>query len=430
LARLASEGMTFSNAYAAAGMCAPARCSLQTGMSAARTRFSGNGGFGEKCPTTVEYDMRSKSKHRAMLEPVPWGSLQANHPTIAERIKPLGYATAHFGKWHVYGGGPGKRGYDAHDGETSNDEGNSDNPEDPKNIFSMTKSAVNFIDQQAAKGKPFYVQLSHYAEHNAVQSRPATQKAVESDARIKPLQPSVRKQVVGRTSMMEDLDTSVGMVLDKLQALGIRDNTYVIYTSDNGHHRENGRPQPLRGDKWWLWECGIRVPMIVTGPGVTKGSRCNVNVIAYDFLPTIVDVAGGDAVESIDGRSLLPVFHGDPDIGPLASRSLYFHYPHHRNTAMHSAIIKGKDKLMVFYERPGERFLYDLQRDIGERQNVAKSFPEKAARLHQELNTYLSSVEACMPKPNPEAAADYVPYSPDLHDESSTKTKTNKKTEK
>ena len=429
IAKLAAAGMIFSNAYAAAGMCAPARASLQTGMTTARTRFSGNGNFGEACPKEVTYDTRAKNKHRKLIEPLPMGNLSPNCLTIAEQLAPLGYKSAHFGKWHAYGGGPENRGYVASDGETSNNEGNSDDPNDPKNIFSMTASSLDFISRQAKAKQPFYLQISHYAEHNAVQARAATIKALEDDATIATIaDKKLRQNVIQRSAMVQDMDSSIGMVIDTIDKLGIRDNTYIIFTADNGHYRENGDPKILRGNKWWLYECGIRVPMVVTGPGMTAGSRCTTNVIAYDFLPTFVELAGGDraALKRIDGLSLTGLFKGAEDIGALATRALYFHYPHHRNTAMQSAIIKGNDKLFVFYERPGELFLYDLQNDIGERKNLATAMPEKAASLEKRLNKYLASVDACMPKPNAHAAPDYVAYNPETDDESLTKSKTKK----
>ena len=145
--QLARDGMTFSRAFAPAGMCAPSRCSIQTGMSAARTRFSGNGNFDTKTREVIYGGRRSKGK--LVLEPQPIGSLDLKQDTIAEYLKPLGYASAHIGKWHIYGGGPGKHGYDVHDGPTTNNEGNSKDPKDPKLIFSITRKAIRFMEVQA-----------------------------------------------------------------------------------------------------------------------------------------------------------------------------------------------------------------------------------------------------------------------------------------
>ena len=414
LARLAEEGMTFSRAYAAAGVCAPSRCSIQTGMTAARTRFSGNGNFGATS-REVTYDGR-RNKGRLMLEPSPLGSLAPDQPIIPERLKPLGYRSAHVGKWHVYGGGPGKRGYEVHDGETSNAEGKAKDPADPKNIFSMTRKAIGFMKKQSDSKTPFYLQVSHYAEHNAVHHRADTLKACETDPKIAGIENrALKRSVAARTAMVEDMDVGIGMLLKAIDELGLAGNTYVIFTSDNGHHRETGEEKILRGNKWWLWECGIRVPMIVRGPGIKAGSRNRTNVVGYDFLPTFFDLAGGDPKKlgGIDGVSLKPLLLGGPVPAEFEDRPLFFHYPHHRNTAVHSAVIRGDYKLMRFYEQPDKLYLYNLRKDIGERKNLASSKTETAYALQQEMKGHFDRVKACLPKPNPDADPDYVPYDPD-----------------
>ncbi len=411
---LAKQGMTFSRSFSPAGMCAPSRCSIQTGMSAARTKFSGNGNFGV-ISREVTYNGR-RNAGKLMLEPSPLGNLASQHATIGERLKSLGYATAHVGKWHIYGGGPEKRGYDISDGETSNDDGNSNDSNDPKKIFSMTAKAISFIEQQSKADKPFFVQLSHYAEHNAVQFRPETLQACLEDEDIRNIQPvGLRKRVASRSAMVEDMDTSIGQLLSKLDELGIRDNTYIVFTSDNGHHRDTGEEKFLRGSKWWLWEGGIRVPMIVAGPGINPNSRCNSNVVGYDFLPTFVEIGGGDVDElapSIDGVSLLPLFTGE-NSSVWADRHLFFHYPHHRNSALHSAVVQGDYKFFRFYERPSTRYLYDLDRNIGESKNIANIQPEIAEKLGSAMNDYFAEVDASLPKPNPKPDPNYVPFDPD-----------------
>ncbi len=414
---LAKRGMTFSRAFAPAAMCAPSRCSFQTGMTAARTRFSGNGNFGTKS-REVSYRGR-RNKGQLMLEPEPLGSLDPDQDTIGEYLKSQGYATAHVGKWHIYGDGPGKNGYDVHDGETSNAEGNSKDPKDPKLMFSMTRKAMGFIENQTKAKKPFFVQVSHYAEHNAVQFLPETYEACMKDKEIRKIEPvALRKRVAERSAMVEDMDRAIGTLLKKLDDLGIRDNTYVVFMADNGHHRDTGEEKILRGNKWWLWECGIRVPMIVAGPGVAAGARSDANVAGYDLLPTFFELGGGAPakLKDIDGVSLVSLFHDGAD-PKLANRALYFHYPHHRNTAMHSAVIQGDHKFFRFYERPGSRYLYHLDNDIGESTNVAERYPGIAARLGIEMDRYHASVEACLPKPNPKADPNYKPYDPDAHEE-------------
>lgn len=296
--KLAAQGMTFRNARSAAGMCAPSRCSIMTGMMTAHHLYSGNGGFGPKTNGTVEYMSRGEDRTRPLLQPEPQGNIR--FPSIGDVLKPAGYVTAHFGKWHLYGGGPEKHGFDESDGETDNKtcrppedpatgkKGNTS--EDPKMMFSITKRSVDFIERQAKAGKPFYVQLSHYATHAKYAAREATLKKNEKKPVFAKIENAKeRENAILGAAMAEDLDTSIGQVLAKLEELGIDKNTFVIFTADNGYRSWNESYDPLRGAKWWLWEDGVRVPLIVRGPGVSAASRSTVNVVGYDFLPTIAD---------------------------------------------------------------------------------------------------------------------------------------------
>lgn len=410
---LARDGMIFGNAYSPAGMCGPSRCSIQTGMTAARTRFSGNGNFGKACTFKVNYI--EKAKGAPFLEPEPMGSLNPKFKTIAHVLKEQGYATAHFGKWHVYGGGPEACGYDESDGETSNAEGGPGlctDPRDPKKIFSMTRSSIDFIERQAKVDKPFFVQISHYAEHNAQMSLPETLEKYKSNPKIKALASNAAKEVATHAAAIEDMDTSIGMVIKKLKELGISDNTYILFTSDNGKGLYNGKDRILRGEKWWLWECGIRVPMVMKGPGIAAGSRSSLNVVGYDFLPTFYDIAGGDVakLDNVDGVSIMPIVKGG-NVNGFKERALFFHYPHHRNTTPHSAIIKDHYKLFTFYELP-EPYLYDLKKDIGEVTNISKQIPKKAQSMKSEMDSYHKRIGALLPKPNPNASEEYVLFDP------------------
>jgi len=416
IARLAKQGMTFSSAYTAAGMCAPSRCSLQTGKTTARHLFSGNGNFGDSCPPEVIYQPKGKDAHRPYIEPSPMGSLSPKNQTIAEALKPLGYATAHIGKWHIYGGGPEKHGYDVSTGETSNTEGKSTDPKDPKLMFSITEKSIKFMEEQAKAGKPFYLQMSHYAGHNPVQFLPETLGKHLKSPEITCLKSKGEQQrVATREAMMENLDTSIGIMLKRLDELGLSDNTYVIFTADNGFYRYNAGNEILRGSKWWLWEGGIRVPFIVRGPGIKAGTRCAANIVNYDYLPTFVDMAGGqpEALADVDGISFKPLLSNPKNVEAYNGRDLYFHYPHPRTSTMHSGIIRDNYKLLYFYEQPGKLYLYDLSTDIGESKNIAQAKPEKAAQMYKDLNAYFDSIGAYLPKPNPNAAKDYVAYDPD-----------------
>lgn len=413
--RIAQRGMTFSNAYAAAGMCAPSRTSIQTGLSPARHLFSGNSNFGESCPPNVTYKIKGKNQGALLIEPSPLGSLNPKFLTIGEALKEKGYATGHFGKWHVYGKGPEANGYDESDGETSNAEGNSKDPKDPKLIFSTTRNSIKFIEKNHKAKKPFYVQVSHYVEHNQQQFLSDTFKEFQKLPVIKAINDTAhRKEATTHGAAVKDLDTSIGTILNKLDELGIRENTYVIFTSDNGKGLNNGKNTILRGEKWWLWEGGIRVPFMIEGPGINPGSRSSLNIVNYDFLPTFYEMAGGNPqdLSQLDGKSIMPILK-DEKVEPFKNRALFFHYPHLRNTTPHSAIIKGDYKLYTFYEIPEQPYLYKLTQDLGEETNLTPQMPEKAQELKKELEEYFARVGAYLPKPNPDADPNQERFNPD-----------------
>jgi arylsulfatase A-like enzyme len=421
--KLAAQGMTFRNARAAAGMCAPARCSIQTGMMTARHLYSGNGGFGTKTDGNVKYMSRKADAALPLLHPEPQGNIR--FPSIGDVLKATGYATAHFGKWHLYGGGPAKHGFDESDGETDNKGGHPTvdpatgkkeiTTEDPKRMFSITQRSVDFMERQAKAGKPFFVQLSHYATHAAYQARKATlEKNEKNPLFAKIASQRERANAVLCAAMAEDLDTSIGMVLAKLDELGIAQNTLVVFTADNGYQGWNEGHDPLRGAKWWLWEDGVRVPMIVRGPGIPAGSRSAVNVVGYDFLPTFADFAGATShlSKDVDGISLKPLLLNQPMPESLVNRALYFHYPHYRVSPPCSAIVMGDMKLLHFYEWPNDSFLYNLTSDLGERSNLAKAKPEVAAKMQQDMMDRLKAVGGYFPKPNPKADPKAKRYDP------------------
>ena len=214
--------------------------------------------------------------------------------------------------------------------------------------------------------------------------------------------------------MSEDLDTSIGLLLKSIDNLGIASNTYVIFTSDNGYYNWNNGAETLRGGKWWNWDGGLRVPMIVRGPGVMPNSRCDVNVVGYDFLPTFADLAGASASLSkdIDGVSFKPLLFNKPVSKDFINRPLYFHYPHYRNAAPSSAIIIGQKKLLYFYELHDQYFLYNQKGDIGEKKNIAAVNPEETKQMYKLLMDKLNAVGAVFPKQNPKAKPNADVYNP------------------
>ena len=282
LERLAEQGMRFSNAYAPSPMCSPTRASLQTGKSPAQLHMTDIIEGGD--PEHDRYKRYYQGKK--LSPPLPRMGLPEDEVTIAELIRAHRpeYATAHFGKWHLGGGGPGAHGYDVHDGDTGNRNGLSDDP-DPKETFSVSARAAEFMEKRSATGQPFFLQVSYYAVHMPLR----TLKSTEEKYTSKPT--GTHHGHVAHAAMTEDLDTGVGMILDKLEELGIENETYVIYTSDNGAYVDPyariTNNLPLARGKGHTWEGGIRVPLVIRGPNIEPSSQSDAPVIGWDFLPTI-----------------------------------------------------------------------------------------------------------------------------------------------
>jgi arylsulfatase A-like enzyme len=190
-------------------------------------------------------------------------------------------------------------------------------------------------------------------------------------------------------------------VLEAIEALGLADTTYVLYMSDNG---SGGGSRALRGGKGGMWEGGIRVPMILRGPGIEPGSICRTPVVGYDWFPTFCQWAGIPAdrlPNHLDGGSLIPLLQ-DPKNGRVIRprEELIFHFPHYQGDTPHTAIRLGNLKLLHFYE-DGSDLLFDLSNDPKESRNLASQQTEDVQLLKAKMDAYLREVEAGLPKPNP-----------------------------
>jgi len=304
LERLAAGGMRFSQGYAPHPNCSSTRMSIQTGKSPVRL---GTTDILDVVDATSGYGLAFYDRfylNKPMKVPMPIGALPAEEVTIAEFVKEHRpeYATAHFGKWHMKGGSPSNHGYDEHHGETSNFEVNAGEP-DPKLIGKVTDDSLGFIRKQTEAGKPFLLQISHYAVHTPVL---AQTKFIEKYEGLEPREIHSNRSYA---AMTEDLDGSLDSLLAVLEELGIEENTYVIYTSDNGGEIGSGSMptvnSPLNKGKTHTWEGGIRVLFIVRGPGIEAGTQSDVPVIGWDFFPTIVEWLGIDTalLKDIDGGS-------------------------------------------------------------------------------------------------------------------------------
>lgn len=386
--RLARQGIRFSSAYAPAPMCTPTRASVLTGKSPAQLHITTAG------PTTA------RPAYRKLMPPEHSNVLPADAVTIAEILKRAGYATAHLGKWHLRGGGPGAHGFDLHDGDTANDGPGVYEDPNPKDIFGITERATTFMKKQSETGAPFYLQLSHYAVHLPTRARSS---AVENYADHPP---GKAHSNIAYAAMTEDLDTSVGQLLDKIDALGIADNTYIIYMSDNGAGLRYDN-SPLRGGKASLWEGGIRVPLIIRGPGIAANRFAHTPVVGWDLFPTICELAGVDEIlpDGVEGGSLVALLKngGKGEVTRL-HEGIAFHFPHYGRgpgSIPQSSIRLGDYKLLKLPENDEVR-LFNLKEDIGESRDLSQSMPEKTTELHRRLNDYLAAVNAQLPTINPD----------------------------
>jgi arylsulfatase A len=405
--RLAREGARFTNAYAACPVCSPTRASILTGKYPARLNLT-DWIPGRKQWPTAKLLVPGFNQH-----------LPFEETTIAEALKPLGYRTASIGKWHLGGPDsyPEKHGFDINIGGDhrgtpfSSGEGGSRasyfGPFDLPGLKAgkgeflteiLTRSAQSFIRETAGKS-PFFLYLPHFTVHTPIQA------PEEMAARY-------RAKLEGKdfpnpvyAAMVESFDESVGQIRKTLEEAGVAGNTVIIVTSDNGGLRYEGRSKnpvtantPLRAGKGHLYEGGIREPLLVYWPGVTRpGAVIDSPVSSPDFLPTVTEIAGGAGPRS-DGISLAPMLGGKR----TAERPLYWHYPHYSNQggAPGGAVRLGDWKLIEFYE-DGRLELFNLRDDPGEKRNLAAVEAKRAAGLRARLDSWRNEVRASMPRPNP-----------------------------
>ncbi|MCF7959749.1 MAG: sulfatase [Pirellula sp.] len=382
LERLAAQGMRFSSAYAPAPVCSPTRISIQTGKSPAQLHWT-------KAAPAVP--------GRKLIEPRLIKDLSKDEATIGELLKRAGYLTAHYGKWHIAGGGPGAHGYEEHDGDTGNENAYKFTDPNPVDIFGMAERAAKFMERSKRANKPFYIQLSWNALHAAELANKATL------AKYEKLATNNAKQAA-TAAITEDLDSGVGKVLEAVEQLGLSENTYIIYMSDNGAGG-GGRRGGLSGGKGSVWEGGIRVPLIVRGPNVGENSWCHVPVVGYDFLPTLCGLAAVPAEElpkGIEGGDITSLLQNSGEGFVKRQREeLVFHFPHYQSDdGPHSAIRLGNLKLIHFYE-DDRVALFDLANDVGEHNDLAQRMPQDTQMLKGRLDQYLIAINAQLPTPNP-----------------------------
>ena len=425
---LTAKGMKFTNAYAACPVCSPTRASIMSGKYPARLKTTD--WFGAPQPTTVS---KHWTKNKPLLPAEYLEHLPLAETTLAEAFKSNGYGTFFAGKWHLGESPefwPEHQGFDVNKGgySSGSPRGNhyfvpydnprlSDGPPNENLTLRLADETVSYIEQH--KDKPFLAYLSFYAVHiplgapqDLVDKYTEKRKKLglddewgkEGDSKVR-----LNQSLPVYAALVENMDKAVGKVLDALKTNGLDKNTIVVFMSDNGGlATAEGQPTtnlPLRTGKGWLYEGGIREPMVIHWPGVTKaGSVSNQVTISTDFYPTLLDMAGLPALpeQHVDGVSLVPVLKGKKlNRGPV-----FWHYPHYGNQggSPGSAVRDGDWKLIEWFEEGRGLELYNLKSDIGEQNNLAAKNPEKRKEMYALLQKWQKEVGANMPSKNPLAA--------------------------
>ena len=398
--RFATEGVRFTDAYAPAPVCSPTRAALMTGHSPARLHLTNH----------LPHQDRFTPPDSKLLPAEMRDHLPLEYTTIAERLRDeAGYATAFIGKWHLYKGREEKfaaqfQGFDINIGGCSY--GGPPTFFDPYRIpflsdrkqgeylpDRLADETISFMRKQVEAKKPFYVALWNYTVHWPMEA-PAEFVAKWAD------KPKLGYNHKVYPAMLETMDLAIARVLGELERLKIEEETFVVFTSDNGPFGGVGDARPLRGDKGHLYEGGIRVPLIVRWPGkVAAGQVREDPVILTDFYPTLLEVAGLKTRKDYpgDGESLLPVLSGE---GDLERDALFWHYPNfafHRDNRLGSAVRMGDYKLIEFFEG-NEVELYNLREDLGEKKNLAGGEAGRVQEMRKRLSRWREKSGARMPR--------------------------------
>ncbi|MEO1129669.1 MAG: sulfatase, partial [Planctomycetota bacterium] len=392
LDRLARRGVVFTNAYAAAPNCTPARASLLTGATPPRTGI---------------FAVRKPDSTRKLIPPYNMPGILSDLTTIAEELFERGYLTVHVGKWHVGTGmrhQPRAQGFRRSIGDIY-----AGNPRSYTSPFGLTglgdvrrgTDLTTYLTDQAIeklrkpRERSVFLYFAPFAVHGPIEARP------ELVAKYEAREPGVLHSDPTYAAMLENLDTNIGRLLDVIDELDRP--TIVILTSDNGGADAFTSNAPLRGGKGSLLEGGIRVPMIVHDPRIVHGGqRSDVPVSHIDILPSILELIVEQQQGDFEGTSLVPLLR-DPDAA-LERDALYWHFPMYSDDGSVTpcgAIREGDWKLIEFFET-GDVKLYNLMTDPSESIDRAAEFPAKAAALRAALRTWREARRAAMPRPNPE----------------------------
>lgn len=441
---LAADGANFTQAYAACPVCSPTRAALMTGKYPGRLHL------------TDWLPGRPDRPDQRLLRPNLRQALPHEEVTLAERLQEAGYVTGHIGKWHLGGDGfePETQGFDLNiagdhtgtprsyfapyrggrDGRFM--PGLEEAPDGEYLTDRLAEEAERFLEQH--RDRPFFLYLPHYAVHTPMRGKEDLIAQYEQQLAENPI-PEGRQRNPIYAAMVESLDEGVGRVMAKLKELEIDQRTLVIFTSDNGGlsviegpHTPATINLPLREGKGYLYEGGIRVPLMIRWPGkISPGKTITTPVSSIDFFPTILEACGlaadegesgrasslgeerepaEDLASGLDGVSIMPLLTADNEEEVAWDRSeLFWHYPHYSNQGGRpgAVIRRGNYKLIEFFEQ-GRLELFDLVSDPGETRNLTGEHPELTQELAERLAWWRQEAEVQMMRPNP----DYVPHPP------------------
>lgn len=410
LDRLAAAGVRFTTAYAACPVCSPTRAALLTGRHPARLRL------------TDWLPGRGDMPAQRLARPAFRQQLPLEEVTLAEVLRAAGYATAHIGKWHLGGEGfgPLEQGFGV--GIAGDDRGS------PASYFApfrrderampgleeaaqgeyltdrLTREAERFIVDH--RDRRFFLYFPHFAVHTPL----AAKAELHAGYAHWDGTPHGRQENPIYAAMLESLDESVGRIVAALAEQGLTERTLVVFTSDNGGlatgegpHTPATNNAPLREGKGWLYEGGLRVPLLACWPGRIAAGENATPVYSADLPLTVLEMCGQTPQKNVDGVSLTGLLTAGQALAP---RSLFWHYPHYSNQGGRpgGAIRDGDWKLIEYYDT-GRRELFDVARDVGESRNLAEEEPQRVADLAARLVAWRESVGAQMPSANP----DYSP---------------------
>ncbi|MEN9283319.1 MAG: Arylsulfatase [Verrucomicrobiota bacterium] len=394
--QLAREGMRFDRAFSACTVCSPTRAALLTGQSPARTRITDW--------------IAGHERPKARLLPPEWcKELPEAITTLPEALRSKSYASATIGKWHLGNASPLQHGFNRNAGGYHRGQPETwfapyrnpalkDGPDGEFLTERLTTEAIRFMTEH--KDRPFFVYLPHYSVHTPLGGKPE----VIAQYRSKVSDNTPHRNPV-YAAMVASVDDSIGQLRKAVRDLALADRTVFIFTSDNGGLLGSPRNPitsnlGLRAGKGSPWEGGVRVPLLIDWPGLTKaGSVCHDPVITMDLAVTIAHAAGSPLPEPVDGTNLQPALRGEP----LPSRPLCWHYPHYHpgGASPYSAILLDGWRLVRFLE-DGHEELYHVASDPAERTECSAQHPDRRDRLATALDQWLAHTKAQSPRPNPD----------------------------